>query len=80
MDNGGVPLILFYDIQFYEVGPTTGFIDLPGQDVAAFLVAAADEHGRALFRKDRQAMALVMFPLGSRCQIFARHDPLIRVE
>jgi hypothetical protein len=51
VDNSPVPLILFYHIQFYEVGLTTGFIDLRDQGIAALFVAASDEHSRALFRK-----------------------------
>ena len=51
MDNGPVPLILFYHIQFYEVGLATGLVDLRDQGITALFVAARYKHGRALFRK-----------------------------
>ena len=34
MPDGGVALILLYDIQFHETGLAAGFIDLRGQGVA----------------------------------------------
>jgi len=51
MDNGGVPLILFGHIEFYKVSLAARLIDLSGHCVATLFVAAGDEHGRALFRK-----------------------------
>ena len=49
MPDGGVALILFYDIQFHETGLAAGFIDLGGQGVASLIAAASNEHARALF-------------------------------
>ena len=80
LGDGGVPLILFHHIELYEVGFAAGFIDLRGQGVAALLVAAGDEHGRALFgeQSGRRAAHAAVATGDQRHLVLKPHRRLLR--